>query len=273
MYFFDFVIFLCFFALFSTNIFNKVAKELGLNVSFQECDLYSSNPDNTLTVIENFVLADLEDSPDVVNTMSYGVVHAGIKGLLYNALTKDKDNYFDLSADGWYSDFMYENTLDESKIYMLAGDYFIDVLRYGYAMLVNLDMYDEVFASEGGSESLFELIEAGEWNYDEAKRCIEKAYVDNGIIGQLDQEDVIGAINHSAWLARSTFSISGVELFETGADGKLQYVQDTTELHNYVDDMLDLVTTDGFYLNVGSGPNKNWEPMKAFYNRQRSLLI
>lgn len=94
MYFFDFVIFLCFFALFSTNIFNKVAKELGLNVSFQECDLYSSDPDNTLTVIENFVLADLEDSPDIVNTMSYGVVRAGIKGLLYNALTKDKDNYF-----------------------------------------------------------------------------------------------------------------------------------------------------------------------------------
>ena len=243
----------------------KMAKELNLDVIYQSCEQYNADCDNTLTVIENFVLADLEDSPDVVNTMSYGVVRAGIKGMLYNALTKDYENYFDFSSDGWYSDFMYENTLDESKIFILAGDYFIDVLRYGYAMLVNLDMYDEVFASEGGSASLFELIKAGDWNYDEAKRCIEKAYVDAGTIGQLDQEDTIGAINHYSWTIRSTFATSGIELFETGADGKLQYVEDTTEIHNYVDAMLDLTSADGFYLNAGTGSaNKNWDPMKAF---------
>ena len=236
---------------------NKVSRALGLNVEYQECDLYSNSADNTLTVIENFVLADLEDSPDVISTMGYGMVRAGIKGLLYNALLDNKENYFDLTTDGWYTDYMYENTLDESKIFVLAGDYFIDVLRYGYGVLVNLDMYDEVFASEGGSESLFALIEEGGWNYDEVKRCIEKAYVDNGTIGQLDEEDTFGAINHASWLFRSTFATSGVDLFETGADGKIQYVQDTTEIHNFVDDLLDLVKTDGFYLNVSGGPNKN----------------
>lgn len=226
---------------------------LGINAEYQACDLYSNDPDNTLTVIETFVLADLDDSPDVVNTMSYGVVRAGIKGLLYNALSTDKENYFDLSAEGWYSDFMYENTLDDKKIYILAGDYFIDVLRYGYGMLVNLDMYDDLFAAEGGSATLFEMIEDGEWNYDELTRYIERAYVDEGEIGKLEASDTLGAINDPNWLVRSTFATSGLDLFETNADGVLQYVTDTTAIHNYVDDMLNLVTSQGFYLNMANG--------------------
>ena len=243
---------------------NKVASTLNLKVLYQACDQYNYNPDNTLTVIENFVLADLEDSPDVVNTMSYGVVRAGIKGMLYNALSTDRENYFDFSTDGWYSDFMYENTLDDSKIFILAGDYFIDVLRYSYALLVNLDMYEEVFASEGGVDTLFDMIEANEWNYDELKRCIEKAYVDAGTIGQLGTDDTLGAINDPNWLVRSTFATSGIELFETNAEGKLQYVEDMTEIHNYVDNMFDLVNSDGFYLNLAAGPNTRVPFMQIF---------
>ena len=116
-----------------------VKEKLGLDVQYIPTQ-YSGAADYTLTVIENFVLADLEDSPDIISTMSYGMVRAGIRGILYNALTQDYTNYFDFTHKNWYSDFMYDNTLDSSKIFMLAGDYFIDVLRYSYGMLVNMDM-------------------------------------------------------------------------------------------------------------------------------------
>ena len=230
----------------------KIATELGLTVTYQSCDLYNTNPDNTLTVIENFVLANLEDSPDVVNTMSYGVVRAGIKGLLYNALSTDKENYFDFTTNGWYSDFMYENTLDSSKIFLITGDYFIDTLRFAYGVMVNIDMYDEVFASEGGTESLFEIIEAGDWTYDEVARCAGMAYVDAGTIGQNDEEDTYGAVNDRWWTTRSLFSTSGLDIFETTAEGKLQYVQDITALHNYTDDIMKLTSTEGFNYDSAS---------------------
>ncbi len=238
-------------AVFDRN--RKIATELGLTVIYQECDQYSAAADNTLTVIENFVLADLEDSPDVVNTMSYGVVRAGIKGNLYNVLSQDKENYFDLTTNGWYTDFMYDNTLDESKIYLITGDYFIDTLRFAYGLMVNIDMYDEVFASEGGTESLFELIEAGDWTYDEVERCIGMAYVDAGSIGQNDEEDTYGAVNDRWWLTRSLFSTSGLDIFETNAEGKLQYVEDITDLHNYTDAIMKLTSSDGF--NFDSAAN------------------
>ena len=243
----------------------RVANALGLNVVYEECDQYSANkPDNTLTVIESFVLADLEDSPDAVSTMSYGIIRAGIKGLLYNALTDSQKNYFDLSSDGWYTDFMYENTLDESKIFMLAGDYFIDVLRYSYGIMVNLSMYDDVFAAEGGSESLFELVESGEWTYDEMKRAIQMAYVDAGEVGQYDDADTFGAINHASWLVRTTFSTAGLDVFETDENGELKYVSDISEIHNYVDFMIDFTRTDGFYNVITGGPNKSLDSTTVF---------
>ena len=238
-------------AVFDRN--KKVTDELDITVMYQECDQYSSNPDNTLVVIENFVLADLEDSPDIVETMSFGMVRAGIKGLLYNALTKDHKNYLDLTTNGWYSDYMYENTLDESKVFMLAGDYFIDVLRYSFGVLVNLDMYEDVFASEGGTASLFELIEAGDWTYDEMARCIQLAYVDSGTIGKIDDADTFGAVNDRWWLIRSAFANSGLDMYETTADGKLQYVQDISALHDFTDDMINFTSTEGFYLETFDG--------------------
>ena len=136
---------------------------------------------------------------------------------------------------------------------MLAGDYFIDVFRYAYSVMVNLDMYDEVFASEGGSSSLFEIVEAGEWTYDEMMRSANLAYVDAGIIGQNDSEDTFGVVSPAHWMARTLFSTSGLDIFETNADGKIQYVEDITEVHNFVDKVIDMTKQSGFYYNPISG--------------------
>ena len=226
-------------------------------------DFFSTVLYNTLVVIENFVLADLEDSPDIVNTMSFGVLRAGIKGDLYNALTDKEENYLDFTTGGWYTDYMYDNTLNDSMIFMLAGDYFIDVLRYSLAVLVNLDMYDEVFASEGGAESLFEVIEAGDWTYDEFARCIQMAYVDAGTIGKMDSDDTYGAINDCWWFTRSLLATSGLDIFETTADGKLQYVEDISDLHNFTDAVMKLASTQGFNYEGQDGSN-SYDHMTTF---------
>lgn len=66
-------------AVFDRN--KKVSEKLGINPKYTYYK-YTSREDETVQVIENFVLADLEESPDIVSTMSYGVVRAAIKGLL-----------------------------------------------------------------------------------------------------------------------------------------------------------------------------------------------
>ena len=227
-------------AVFDRN--NKVTKALNLNIKYTH-GTYASM--TTLPIIENFVLSDLADSPDIIQAPGYDMVRAGIKGLLYNALTKDEEkNYFDLTKEnGWYTDYMFENTLDRSKIFLLAGDYFIDVLRYANGVLVNIDMYNDLFASEGGIDSLYETVNSGEWTYDELMRCADVAYIDNGAMDV--NSSTFGAVALDAWIYRDMFSTSGLDVFEE-VDGQIRYRENISDIHTFIDKMLDMFSHDSF---------------------------
>jgi ABC-type glycerol-3-phosphate transport system substrate-binding protein len=246
-------------AVFDRN--KKVTSKLGLNVKYNYGEYMSTA---TLPIIENIVLSDLDDAPDIIQAPTYAMVRAGIKGLLYNALTKDEaNNYFDFTAEnGWYTDFMYDNTLDQSKMFMLAGDYFIDVLRYAYAVFVNIDMYEDLFASEGGIEALYETVQAGDWTYDELMRCADAAYIDNGTVGSVDEDDIFGIGAGSSWYYRTFFSTSGLDIFEE-KDGKIAYIEDISAVHTFVDKLMEMMSHDSF-LNPHNYGTGNYEVTKLF---------
>ena len=228
-------------AVFDRN--NRVVNKLGLTVKYNYGTYISIE---TLPIIENFVLSDLDEAPDVIQAPSYDMVRAGIKGLLYNALSKNEKNYFDLTEEnGWYTDFMFENTLDESMIFLLAGDYFIDLLRYSYGIFVNIDMYEDLFASEGGILSLYDTVLIGDWTYDELMRCADAAYTDNGSLGSVDQNDVFGVVASPYWYCRNFFSTSGLDIFEE-KNGKIAYIRDITDLHTFVDKLMEMMSHDSF---------------------------
>ncbi len=217
----------------------KVVNALGLDVDYQYVT-YTSDPDYSLQVIEGYVLTDMEDSPDILSAKSYGVIRAAIKGMLHNALKTDDENYFDFTADGWYTDYIHANTLNPEKIFVLGGDYFIDMLRFTFAILVNIDMYDEVFASEGGSESLFDIINSGEWTYDELMRTADMAHIDAGTAGKQDpNDDTFGIITTLPWTTINFFYSAGMDIFEQ-RDGKLSYIEDITEMHNLLDKLIEM---------------------------------
>ena len=248
-------------AVFDRN--KKVTSQLGLNIKYNHEEYISSK--NTFPAIESYVLADLQDSPDVIQAPSYGMVRAGIKGLLYNALTAEEKNYFDFTKEnGWYTDFMFENTLDQSKVFLLAGDYFIDVLRYAFCIFVNVDMYDDLFASEGGVESLYELISSGEWDYEELMRCADAAYIDNATIGSVDLEDVFGIVGSASWYSRNLFSTSGLDIFEE-KDGKIAYIEDISKVHTFVDKLIEMIGHDSFLNPEEYGKDTSpFQPTKIF---------
>ena len=231
-------------AVYDRNI--KVTSALGINPKYIYMDHSAGgSADYQAEMIESYVLADLEDSPDLVAWTSYGLVRAGIKGQLYNALTKDeKANYFDIKFEnGWYEDFMYENTLDKNKLFILAGDYFVDVLRYACGVMVNIDMYNDLFASEGGIESLYETVEAGAWDYDELERTAAAAHIDSGVIGTADDADTFGIVSDYSWYVRNFFCSAGLDVFEE-KDGKISYIRDIGEIHTFVDKLLEIAYAD-----------------------------
>ena len=223
---------------------SKVTDTLGLKVKY----IYNSSDHFQMSYeLESYVLADLDSSPDLAIVPTLAIFRAGIQGILCNAVRTDVENYFDLSDEyGWYSELMYENTFDESTVYMLAGDYFIDLLRFSHNVIVDIDMYNELFASEGGINTLYDVIEDGLWSYDELMRCAERAYIDQGTRGLVDEEDVFGIITHPYYLGRDFFTSTALDVFEE-KDGKLQYIEDVTDIHNYVDTLIRMASSDTFH--------------------------
>ncbi len=198
-------------------------------------------------------LVDSGSAPDIVVGQIYGLIRAEINGLLVNLNetengSKEGYNYFNLAHDGWFYDLMKETTLDESKIYLMAGDYFLDSIRVSYNMFVNTEKFEDIYkdrGEEGGMAYLYDLINQNLWDYDIFQELVEAAYEDSGdVTGEPDEADFFGVLS-SSFAARSLFFTSNLALFENSQQNGLQYVSNNTALHNYVDKVVTMMNTEG----------------------------
>ena len=128
---------------------HNVANLLGLNVQYTTSDL-----------AYNEVQTDLEkkflnsaDAPDIYNNDMYGLLRGSLLGFFYNVVNpidengKVLQNYINLDTDCWYSDYMKGTTLSEEKIYLLAGDYYLDFIRMTWVLYVNIPHFNEALAA------------------------------------------------------------------------------------------------------------------------------
>ncbi len=250
---------------------NKVLRTLGIDVNYS---YDGSASDNILPVIDAWVLAASEDSPDIAVTKNYALIRAALAGNLRNVLDTTEENYFDFTDPHWYYDFMEATSLSRDKIYALSSDYFIDEFRMAFVTLVNNDLYNEIFANEGGIDSLYELIEAGDWDYDEMMRTAEMAYVDAGTVGLQDAEDIFGISAYATMANRSMFYSSGLDIFNYDENGTPSYVTDITVLHDYTDILLRLFNQDCvFYTTKGGKDTTTFLAGNALYAVGQYLLM
>ena len=244
---------------------NVLGLKQGKNLVYTDI-AWNGGPDETLVVIQDFNAANMTNTPNVIIHQNYGIVRGGILGEFYNALDKEEENYFDFSTSGWYLDMMKENTLDDEKIYMLMGDYFIDQFRFAYGVLVNTAMIEDIMKYDGGMEGLYQMVEDGEWTYDEMMNIASLGYksADTG------SELVMGAIGELSWTGRTFFASSGLDVFtKNPTTGAREYVADIGPIHDWMDRMITMQNQDYFEHNWtgATALNTNRETaIKTFIN-------
>lgn len=239
----------------------RLGLTLGENLTYVETGFPDKKVDNILPIIEQYVTVGGENAPNIVIHLNYGMVRAGIMGYLYNAYTTEDiegeaiDNYFNFTHENWNLDMMEENTVDTDKIYMLMGDYFIDQLRFALAALVNSKIADEVFPYQGGLNYIYGLVNDGQWTYDTMMGCAAAAGETN-----VGGQSVMGAISRQ-WLVRNYFAASGLDVFERDANGDPHYVTDITEIHDWLDKLVNMEKEEYFSWDWAndtvSNPQKN----------------
>ena len=181
---------------------NKIEDMLGLHVEYIMTDLAIYD---VLDDIEKRVLSDADNSPDVYNNDLYGLARAMVAGYLWNVKNPGEDakgnpvkNYFDFSYDGWNYEYMKGCTFDQNKMYILAGDYFIDMIRMAWVFYVNVNIFNANGESLGYGHinEFYEYVESGIWDWDDLTYICDRVWTDKG--KEISAKDAcIGlAINH-----------------------------------------------------------------------------
>lgn len=96
-------------------------------------------------------------------------------------------NYFNLEDPGYMSDLMGSLTLSLDKIYVIASDYFLDLIRAFFVVPVNVNLYNRIaeqmleedYDGDGFkdiNDFFYEVME-GKWTYARVAEYAAKAYV------------------------------------------------------------------------------------------------
>ncbi len=105
--------------------------------------------------------------------------------------------HLDFTKEYWYEDYMRDVSFDsDSQRYILAGDYFLDILRSAHALYFNKDRFNDLY---GAPEDLYDLVLAGNWTYDVFLEYANGAYQDVNGDGQHDANDLYGFSTNGYW--------------------------------------------------------------------------
>ena len=250
---------------------NKAAFDL-LQVKIGEYIYWDYAWDKQSEPIKTVVQGNASDAPDLFVNMICALNVATLNGV-FKDVWSIPNSYFDFETDGWMTEYMNSLSLIGDRSYVLAGDYFLDILRALGVIPVNITMMDEnavklAPAIIGENETLgegeelsarfFDFVEEGKWTWETLGKLCEAIWEDGNGDEQDSITDVLGIIADCYGGLTSEmyiFSASGDDLFNVRTiedensqyNGKnwIYYSEDSTALGKIFDAVAAVYTGKG----------------------------
>ena len=226
--------------------------------------------------IKTLTQAEDETAPDLFVNMIYDLNNATMNGC-FKDIWSIPGSYFDFDADGWMKDWMTSMSFTGDRAYILAGDYFVDVLRAFGVLPFNTTLMDANAAklapalfgealsdTETMSQRFFDYVEAGNWTWEALGKLSAAVWEDRDGDNQTTFNDVLGIIGDAnSGMATSIYLYScGEPLFETKPlskegdknNGKswIFYADDATALGTIFDAVAGVFSGDGAFADTRS---------------------
>lgn len=183
----------------------QVEELLGVELEFTQIDLaYNA----VAADIRRFTTSGTDEYDLVINDI-YAYAELLIEGNFRNVL--DEDCVFDFERPYWYKDYMDDLRLMDGYQYVLAGDYFIDILRDAHLLLLNKQIYLDHYNRK--ADELYDVVTNFEWTYEKMNEIISDMYVDKNLNGTKDKGDQFGFMEPEFWGGSIPFSVSGNPTF------------------------------------------------------------
>ena len=178
-----------------------VMEKLGIALEYTQVDLIY---DAVFADIRKYVTSGDHEFDLVINDL-YPFANLAIEGTFRNILSEEC--VFDFSKEYWYEDYMADLRLIDDYQFLLAGDYFIDLIRSAHCLLYNKDIYEEYY--QRNPDEVYDWVLNYEWTYDKMNQMITDIYEDNNSNGQKDKGDLYGFLVCEFWGCSIPFSVSG----------------------------------------------------------------
>ena len=244
-------------------------------------DYYADIPEYTWGKCHDLIYKDVAaggtGKPDMYCNFTYDMVGASIKGAFANLKNTELKggNYFSfLNEDykdslaagndrGYMYDYMESVTLSQTKMYLLASDYFTDMIRAFYVVPVNVALLESVgmkITGDRNGDKKFTLddfyleVENKEWTYDKVATYSQAVYKNTGSFSDAeDIEDILGWCSNNAGFVAPGFVYStDVTIINKVWDDKLgdykySYPVESTQLYDIFDAVTRLHESTGVY--------------------------
>ena len=221
-----------------------------------------------------------ENCPDIFCNWMTDMLLCSLKGYFANVMTQDTTNYgnnyfnIKLSTDeeqnqyGYMTDLMRSLTLNMGQVYVIASDYFIDLIRSFYVVPVNVNLFNTAISNgklqpaltdltgdnKVDIDDFFKEVDNGDWTYDRLIQYSEAIYSPAANSNGTEScNDILGFALGKNYLpaAGMIYSSSAVIIQKTFEYGKYFYTYPSTptrEFQDVIKGISDMVDAQGVYV-------------------------
>ncbi len=232
--------------------------------------------DKILEIVDS---GSTNDVPDVYCNFTYDMVSASLKGAFANLKSTkyENGNYFEFNdADyneaednrGYMNEYMESTTLSLDKTYILASDYFIDLIRSFFIVPVNIQLLESIedpaLAIDRDGDGSFtindfyEEVKEKKWTYSRVADYAAAIYQDTGGATDEDIEDTLGfaigagGVASSGIVYSTDIKIVNKDWSDSLGDYVYDYPDDCPDLYTLFNNLSDLVNKTGVVVIMSS---------------------
>ena len=197
-----------------------VELELDVALTFSHADADKSDIQSE---IKRLVMSGT-DAYDLVISELLPFASLANDGTFRNILSSEFTGFDFENKPYWYKEYMDDLRLVNGYEYLLAGDFFIDVLRSSHLLLFNKEMYRDHYRRDPGE--VFEWVLNYEWTYEKLNGIITDMYLDKNGNSRRDYGDRWGLSISDLRSAKIGFIVSADPGLVSRSEDSSCYISD-----------------------------------------------
>ena len=229
-------------AVFTRN--QTVEELLGVKLVFTETNY---DYGNVAANLRNIIMAG-DDAFDVIINDLFPFCDLTFEGMFLNV----NDNaIMDFEQKHWYKGYMDNLKLTGDRTYLLAGDFFMDIISSAHALFYNKDLFNNLY---GNPDIIYDHVIKGDWTIETMTSYINSLYNDLNGDSAVNETDQFGYACIGMWGSMIPFVIGAdINFMTRAADGTIEGFNYNNERSvNLLERMIALFYSEGSITSIAT---------------------